>query len=290
MKRVVNMEIILGASAGFCGGIIGAVSRANKELENNNKLYCLGDLTHNNIVMKDLKDKGLVVVDDIKEAKEKTLIRAHGITKETYEEAKNLNIELIDCTCPKVLAIHKTAMDYANMGYYIVLIGELEHPEVVGTFSFCGEHKSKIADKEQINQVINNIKKSGLNKVLIIAQTTFNMQLFDEISFALKTKLEPLFSVEIKKTICNATENRQKETKEIAQEVDLMIIIGSKKSSNTNKLFDISKEFCSNTIMVEDFKELDLNFVKNFKKIGIMAGASAPKKSIDGVIDYLNKI
>lgn len=282
------MEIIIGKSAGFCGGIIAAVTRAKKELESTSKLYCLGELTHNKEVLNELESKGLVTIENIKEAKGKVLFRAHGITKEIYEEAKKLNLEVIDCTCKKVLKIHDIATEYQNNGYYIILIGEKVHPEVIGTFSFCGDYKSKISDISDIDVALEDIKKSKLDKVLIIAQTTFNSRKFDEITEIIKDKLNSNITLEIRKTICDATETRQKETKELASSVDFMIIIGGKKSSNTNKLYEISKEYCKNTVMVETYALLDRDYIRKFNKIGIMAGASTPKKSIDDVINYLN--
>lgn len=282
------MEIILGKSAGFCGGIIAAVTNAEKELKNTSKLYCLGELTHNKEVLTDLESKGLVIIDNIKEAHKKVLFRAHGVTKEIYEEAKKLNIDVIDSTCKKVLAIHELAESYAKDDYYIILIGEKEHPEVIGTFSFCGNFKSKINDINDIDIAIEDIKKSQLEKVLIIAQTTFNSHEFDEIINIIKAKINSKITLEIKKTICDATETRQKETKELASKVDYMIIIGGKKSSNSNKLFEISKEYCKNAIMIETYHELDRSYIRNYNKIGIMAGASTPRKSIDEVILFLN--
>lgn len=284
------MEIILGKSAGFCGGIIAAVARTEKELQKNTKIHCLGELTHNKDVMNDLESKGLITINNIEEAENKAIIRAHGVEKCIYEKAKELNIELIDCTCKKVLAIHDLVEEYVNKDYYIILIGKKKHPEIIGTFSFCGNFKSQIETLEDVIPTIESINKSGKSNVLVVAQTTFNSKFFDEIVDALKSKIASNINLEVKKTICDATELRQKETKELANKVDLMIVIGGRHSSNTNKLYDISKDNCKNAILIERSNEIDLDYVKQFNKVGVMAGASTPKKSIDDLIAYLNTV
>ena len=131
------MEIILGKTAGFCNGITRAVETAKEELKNTENIECLGDLLHNEQVLSKLKENGLTIINDIKEAKKRVLIRAHGVKKGVYEYAKQNNIEIVDCTCPKVLKIHNLAEELSNKDYYIIVVGEKTHAEVIGTFSFC---------------------------------------------------------------------------------------------------------------------------------------------------------
>lgn len=281
------MEILLGKTAGFCGGVSRAVKNSEKDLEKYNEVYCLGELVHNKEVIENLKKKGLKIINDISEAKDKAIIRAHGVEKCVYEKAKEMNIELLDYTCPKVLLIHDLVKDYAEKGYYIVLIGEYEHPEVIGTFSFCGKYKSKVNKVEDIPEVINKVKESNKNKVLVVAQTTFNGLRFDEIVENIKENINENVELKVNKTICNATMLRQNETIELSKKVDLMIIIGGKNSSNTNKLYDISKKYVKSALIVETYKEIEKEYVRTFEKIGIMAGASTPKSSIDEVIEFI---
>lgn len=281
------MEILLGKTAGFCGGVSRAVKNSEKDLEKYKKVYCLGELVHNKEVIEDLEKKGLKIINDISEGKDRVIIRAHGVEKSVYEKAKEMNIELLDYTCTKVLLIHDLVEEYAKNGYYIVLIGEYEHPEVIGTYSFCGEYKSKINKVEDVPELINKIKKSNKNKILVVAQTTFNGLKFDEIVEKIRESIDENVKLEVNKTICNATMLRQNETIELSKKVDLMIIIGGKNSSNTNKLYDISKRYVENAIIVETYKEIDKEYVKTFEKIGIMAGASTPKSSIDEVIKFI---
>lgn len=283
------MEIILGKTAGFCYGVTRAINGAEEELETNeNNVYCLGEIVHNKNVIDDLTKKGLKFIEDIKESKGKTIIRAHGVTKDVYQKANEMNIELKDLTCPKVLKIHEIADKYTHLGYYVVLIGSEKHPEVIGIKSFCEDDRSCIVnDENDIEKTILNIKKTEIKKVLIIAQTTYNSKKFDNIVNEIKEKIEDDYEVNIMKTICPATEMRQRETEEIAKEVDYMIIIGDKKSSNTNKLYEISSKYCKDTIFINNSNELDTRSIKDKNKVGIMAGASTPKENIELVFEKL---
>ena len=283
------MEIQVGKTSGFCFGVRNAVDKTNEILkkEQKKKIYCLGELVHNKTIVNQLKKDGLIFIDTIEQAEDTTIIRAHGVEKKVYEIAKKKNIDLIDLTCPSVLRIHKIAEEYALENYYIFLIGKKEHPEIIGTYSFCGENASIISEIEDVDNAINNLKKSNLNKLLIIVQTTYSTKVFDEIVKEIQEKIPQNISIEVKNTICRATELRQEETKKISKEVDLMIIIGGKNSSNTNKLYEIAQKECKNTIFIENSEELDKEKILKFEKIGIMAGASTPQKSIDEVIKLL---
>ena len=281
------MEIIVGQSAGFCGGVLNSVNMANKYLEKNTNVYCLGELVHNPQVIKDLENKGLKIINSLEEIEEnsKVIIRAHGIPKDTYDLAKKRKIELYDLTCPKVLKIHNDVKKYVNDDYFIVLIAHKIHPEVIGTISFCGENSIIVEEKKDIEKAVSKIKESHKKKVVVIAQTTFSMDLFNEMTEMLKKKLKG-YELVIDNTICNATEKRQKEIKELATKVDIMIIIGGKNSSNTRKLYDISKSICTNTYAIETIEDLNIDFSHHYR-VGIMAGASTPKKSIDEVVEFL---
>ena len=273
------MEIIIGKNAGFCYGVKRAVDGAKEECAKSQEIYCLGDIVHNSHVINELTKKGIKFIKNIEEAKGKTIIRAHGVSKEVYQKAEKMNIELKDLTCPSVLKIHKIAKEYAEKGYYIILTGKENHPEVVGIESYCGKKYSIINNKEDILDIFEKIKNE--ENILLISQTTFNSKKFDEIARFLKEKIET--NLEVKKTICPSTEVRQKETEEIAKNVDVMIIIGDKKSSNTKKLYEISCNYCANVLFIEDYKELNIDEIDNRKKIGIMAGASTPIEQIEKV-------
>lgn len=282
------MEIQVGKTSGFCYGVKNAVTNTEKELDSSKEpIYCLGELVHNKDVLDELQSKGLKIIENIEESKGKTIIRAHGIKKEIYEIAKNNNIELVDLTCPTVLKIHSVAQEYSSNGYYIFLIGIKNHPETIGTHSFCGENTTIISDIDEIEDAIYNFNKSKLDKVLIISQTTYNLKLFEKIVEQIKEWL-PNIEIEVKNTICLATETRQNEIEKLSKEVDLMIIVGGKNSSNTNKLYDIALKNCKNAIFVENKNEINKEEVLKFEKIGIMAGASTPDRIVKEIADFLN--
>lgn len=282
------MELIVGKTAGFCYGVKRAVEETERKLESEKELYCLGELVHNNQVIKELQEKGLKFIENIDEAKGKTIIRAHGVPCEVYKTAKKMNIELLDYTCPNVLKIHEIAKQYEKEGFYICLCGSKTHPENIGTISYCGKFFSVINLEDDIEQVIEEIKKIESKKVLLISQTTYSLEKFYRIEKLLKEKLPEDIQFIVKNTICKATEFRQKETKEISQNMDYMIIIGGKNSSNTKKLYDVAQQNCKAAICIETYKELDLKEISKYDNIGIMAGASTPKKNIEEVIKKIN--
>lgn len=283
------MKIIIGQTAGFCFGVKNAVTKAVEQIEQNKEMYCLGELVHNTQVTDTLIKKGMKFIDNIEEAKAKVIIRSHGVKKEVYEKAEELEIELVDLTCPKVLHIHKLAEEYSNKGYYIFTIGKKEHPEMIGTVSFCGDDYSVIEDELSINQAIEKFKESNKNKLLIISQTTFSLEKFGKIVDIVKEKIEP-DKIEIKNTICTATKQRQEETEKIAKQVETMIIIGGKHSSNSTKLYELAKKYCQNVLFVETEQDIDINKLGHPNTIGIMAGASTPQESIEKVVEKLSLI
>ena len=158
------MEIIVGKTAGFCFGVKNAVSKSKEELEKTGTIYCLGELVHNKTVTNDLEKQGMIFIDNIKEGKNSVIIRAHGIQKNVYDEAKKLGIELIDLTCPKVLRIHNIIEDYNKKNYYIFLVGKENHPEVQGSVSFADDF-SIIESEDDIKKCIEGFKKSGKGRL-----------------------------------------------------------------------------------------------------------------------------
>lgn len=284
------MEVIVGRTAGFCYGVKRAVEGAKKEVKEDENVYGLGEIVHNKDVVKQLENLGMHFIEDIKEAKGKTIIRAHGIPKQIYQEAEKKQIELIDYTCPKVLKIHEIAEEYAKKGYYIFLLGNRKHPEIIGTLSYCGENKFVIEKEEDALKALEILEKSGIKKLLVISQTTYSLEKFYIIEEIIKNELPKDIELIVKNTICQATEIRQKETEEISKKVDCMIIIGGKNSSNTKKLYDIAKQNCKMVIFIENAKEINLDNIRLDDKIGVMAGASTPEESIEEVVSKLKKI
>ena len=258
------MEIIVGKTAGFCYGVKRAIDGV-KEESKNNKLFCIGEIVHNRQVIEDLQNKGVNFVEDISkvhDAKSKVAIRAHGVKKEVYEIANKNKIDIIDYTCPNVLRIHEIAKEYYSV----------------------------IQDEKELKEALKRFEKTNIKKLLVISQTTFSLKKFTLIEQAIKEELKDEENIIIKNTICRATELRQKETEELSKKVDLMIIIGGKNSSNTIKLYEIAQKYCENSICIETADELQIEKISKYEKIGVMAGASTPKESIDNVIKKLEKV
>ena len=172
------MKIEIGKTAGFCYGVKRAVEETKKELDKNKKIDCLGELVHNKQVIEKLEKAGMNIIDEIEQATNNVIIRAHGVPKETMEKAKTKNIEIIDLTCPKVLKIHEIAEKYAKQGYYIFLLGSKKHPENIGTISYCGKNSSIIENEEEALKELEKFEKSGLKKLLVISQTTYSLEKF----------------------------------------------------------------------------------------------------------------
>lgn len=282
------MEIIVGKTAGFCYGVKRAVEGAKKELNINPKLSCLGEIVHNKQVIKELESQGIEFIENIKDSAGTTVIRAHGVPKQIYEIAKECNIEIKDYTCPNVLKIHKISDEYYKKGYYIFLCGSKNHPENIGTISHCSNNYSIIEKEEDIEETIKDFKETKMEKILIIAQTTYSVQKFSKIEKKIREIIGEEIEIITKNTICKATELRQIETEEISKKVDYMIIIGGKNSSNTKKLYEIARENCENSICIETKKELNIEDIKKYKKVGIMAGASTPQSSISEVVEAIS--
>lgn len=291
------MDIIVGKNAGFCYGVKNAVDKSVEELKNNNKLCCLGEIVHNQEVVNTLESMGMVFIDELKENLYyyKTVIRAHGVSKQTYDYADENNIELLDLTCPNVLKIHRIAEEYKEKNYYIFVIGNKKHPETIGTVGFCGEKYYVIEDYTDIEDAVDSFLETNSTNILVIVQTTFSIEKFNDICKRLQNREElSNFEIEIKNTICNSTKVRQEETDELSKNVDFMIVIGGKKSSNTKKLYEVAVKNCLNTICVENLEDLKANLdfcskINDKSKIGIMAGASTPQLSIDEIYNFLQK-
>lgn len=283
------MKIIIGRTAGFCHGVKRAVEGTIQELINTPKnIYCLGEIVHNQQVVQKLQKKGLTVINKWQEAKGKVIIRAHGIAKNIEQEMQEAKLEIKDFTCPKVLAVHRLAEKYSQEGYYIILLGMKNHPENQGTISYCGNQYLVIEDESEVDKALEVYQKSSYQKLLIISQTTYQLTKFEKIKKMIETKIDKKTELVIKNTICQATELRQKETAELARQVDQMIIIGGKNSSNAQKIYAIAKKNNPETIWIETKNELDNEWITK-EKIGIMAGASTPPSSIQEVVKKIKE-
>jgi len=284
------MDIIIGKTAGFCFGVKRAVEGCLKEFsKSNEKVYCLGELVHNAEVVRQIENKGIRIITDIDEIKEensKLIIRAHGVDKKIYDKAKQKNLNILDFTCPFVSKIHKIAEEYKEKNYYIFLIGSKTHPEIIGTASHCGNNYSIIENEAETENEINKLVKTNFKNLLVITQTTFSTNKLERIEKIIKERIDSNINLVIKNTICNATEQRQIETEMLSMQVDFMIIVGGKNSSNTKKLYEIAQKY-TESLLIETAQEIDLTKIKNYSRVGIMAGASTP---IEIINDIANKL
>lgn len=266
------MSVVIAEKAGFCFGVKRAVDIALYEKEKCcKKIYTFGPLIHNNDVVEFLKNNGIypIDVDEINnlEKGETIIIRSHGVSKSILNmlEAKGLNV--IDATCPHVLNIQKKAEAYSKKGYTILIIGDKNHPEVVGINGWCGNKAIVTKNGSEINNLP--------NKICVLCQTTEKQENWKKVLIKVIGISKEIVAVN---TICSSTEVRQKCANELSKNVDAMVVIGGKCSSNTTKLFEICIENCKNTIHVENSGEIPDNIIKekNQLRIGVTAGASTP--------------
>ena len=276
------MKVEVAKSAGFCFGVQRAVDSVYSEIEKGKKpIYTFGPIIHNELVVADLETKGIKVintVDELKKLNEGTVvIRSHGVPKEIYDILEKQHVNIVDATCPFVKKIHNIVSDESKKDKVIIIIGNNNHPEVEGIKGWVEGPVFVINEEEQIEKIGDLKNKS----VCIVSQTTFNHNKFKYLVEIIKKKG---YDINVVNTICNATHVRQVEAQKIASKVDAMIVIGGKRSSNTQKLYDICKEECNNTYYIQTLDDLDLCELESLESIGITAGASTPKNIIEEVV------
>ncbi|WP_092476995.1 4-hydroxy-3-methylbut-2-enyl diphosphate reductase [[Clostridium] polysaccharolyticum] len=274
------MEIRTAKSAGFCFGVERAVNRVYEEIKGENAVYTYGPIIHNEEVVRDLKEHGVNViqnVDDFTEGMPGTvIIRSHGIGKSVQDAMESKGCNVVDATCPYVKKIHRVVSKESQAGRVIIIIGSSRHPEVQGIKGWSENDVYIIETKEDAEKV--SLPEG--TKVCIVSQTTFNYKKFEELVEIISKKRYDILALN---TICNATEIRQNESRELARNSDAMIVIGGEHSSNTQKLYEICKNECKNTYYIQTAEDLNLAELKSFERVGITAGASTPNKIIKEV-------
>ena len=277
------MNVELAKTAGFCFGVKRAVDTVYQQIEQyrGEKIFTYGPIIHNEEVIKDLRSHGVEVLNDEEEMKtadaDVVVIRSHGVAKYIYDILEERGITCVDATCPFVKKIHKIVAEKSAEGSYIVIVGNGEHPEVQGIRGWAGEQVTVVQTPEDAERFELPDKDQ---KVCIVAQTTFNYNKFKELVEIISKKR---YDIVVLNTICNATKERQTEARQIAARVDAMVVIGDKRSSNTQKLFEICKEECLNTYYIQTLDDLDINQLRSVESVGITAGASTPNKIIEEV-------
>lgn len=273
------MKIYTADEAGFCFGVKRALNIIDRLYESNESIEIYGQLIHNNTVLNNLKNKGINYIEDLKHLnkKKKLIIRTHGILKSDEELLKEQDIRYVDATCPLVKKIHRIIEKINLSDNKILIIGNRDHPEIRAIKSYAKK-----------GLVVNSIEELDVLKheepVSVIAQTTLDSGFFKMMIFEILDRVE---HIEIFNTICSATIERQEAVKTLAPKVDFVIVIGGRNSSNTKKLYNISKKINENTFHIEESSKLKepelINKFRSFNSVGITAGASTPPEEIEDV-------
>ncbi|WP_299238920.1 4-hydroxy-3-methylbut-2-enyl diphosphate reductase [Sulfurihydrogenibium sp.] len=280
-------NIIVAQTAGFCFGVRIAVDMAKQAGEKLGHAYTNGPIIHNKQVVNYLKSIGVEEMQDYSQLKpgDTVIIRSHGVPPKTERMLKELNINVLDATCPFVKKVHDKVKQLVEEGYFVVIIGEEGHPEVIGTLGHLEEVGGKGVVVENFEDLVKKVPKR--NRIGVVAQTTQSEDFFREAVGYLAENTEEL---KVFNTICDATSVRQEEVKKIAPEVDVMIIIGGKHSGNTQRLYQISKALNPNTYHIETADELQEQWFENKENIGVSAGASTPDWIIQEVVNKIKEI
>jgi len=284
------MEVRVAKSAGFCFGVKRAVDSVYEQIEINKDknvdIYTYGPIIHNEEVVKDLESKGVKVIEsseELKSIKEGiVIIRSHGTSGDIYKIIEDNKLKLVDATCPFVKKIHNIVNKESKDGSFIVIIGNSEHPEVIGIKGWAVDPENVVVVGNE--EDADKLKLPSDKRICVVSQTTFNSNKFNYLVEIIRKKG---YDINVLDTICNATHVRQSETKEIAKNASVMLVIGGKKSSNTQKLYEICKKECNNTYYIQTINDLDLEKVKSQvdsgSYVGITAGASTPNNIIEEV-------
>jgi len=280
-------NIIVAESAGFCFGVKIAVDSAIKAGKELGGAYTNGPIIHNKQVVQFLESLNVKQLNQDTQLKDGdvVIIRSHGVPPSVERGLKEKGVEVIDATCPFVKKVHERVRELVKEGYFVVIIGEKGHPEVIGILGHLEDVGGKGIVVENMEELYNNMPRR--NKIGIVAQTTQNEDFFEKAVGYIAVNVEEL---KVYNTICDATSIRQEEVKKIAPQVDIMIIIGGKHSGNTNRLAQISRSLNPNTYHIEKSDELDPNWFVGAKNIGVSAGASTPDWIINDVVKRIKEI
>jgi 4-hydroxy-3-methylbut-2-enyl diphosphate reductase len=285
-----EIKVLLAAPRGFCAGVERAIEIVEKTIEKYGApVFVRHEIVHNKFVVDSLKTKGAVFIeelDEIDDLSRPVIFSAHGVPKSVPENAKNLNINYIDATCPLVSKVHREAENLHKAGYHLILIGHKNHPEVIGTMGQLPEGSIDLVQNEEEAEKYNTIKKQ---KLAYVTQTTLSVDDTINIIQILKKKI-PNLKEPIKEDICYATTNRQKAVKNIASKCDMFFVIGSRNSSNSVRLVEVAKKSgCENSFLIHSESVIPFDAIQKAKTIGISSGASAPEILVENFINELRK-
>lgn len=282
---MLEKKIIVAKNAGFCFGVKRAVDMVNDLLEEKKEIYMIGELVHNNQVVETLEKKGLKTVKSLDEIPSSgvMVIRSHGVPIDVIEEAKQRGIEIIDATCPFVNKARIVARDFYKKGYETLICGDKNHVEIIGINSLTDNSAKIVNSAEQVKDV--NFEKSIIG---VMSQTTYKLSLLKEVVSALMD--QGYKKIVMENTICLDSATKQAEIRSLAKDVDVMIVVGGRSSSNTNKLAEISTAAGTTTHHIETANELKKEWFNKADNIGVAAGASTAQFLIDEVMEGIEKM
>ncbi len=290
MNENKKLKILLAAPRGFCAGVDRAIEIVKKSIKKYGApVYVRHEIVHNKHVVDSLKKIGAIFVDELEEIKDKSrpvIFSAHGVPKSIPKKAIEYKMEYIDATCPLVSKVHKEAENLHKNNYHILLIGHQNHPEVIGTM---GQLPNEAIDLIETLDDVKNFTKKNDKKVSYITQTTLSVDDTKNIVEALKIKF-PEIKEPVKEDICYATTNRQNAVKKIARQCEMFFVIGSRNSSNSQRLVEVAKKSgCDKSELFHSESDLPIEKILNCKIIGISSGASAPEVLVENFINKIKK-
>jgi len=277
------LNVKVAKTAGFCFGVKRAVDIVKDEIAKNpdKPIYTYGPIIHNEEVVEEFKRQGVYPMEEGSDMSKYepgiVIIRSHGVARNVQSMLEDSGFIVIDASCPFVKKIHRIVEEKSKEGYHIVIIGNPNHPEVEGIVGWAQNNDITVIS---CIEEANNFSYDGRKKICIVSQTTFNYKKFQEFVEIIEQKGYDIIAVN---TICNATFERQKEAKELSASVDLMLVIGGKTSSNTQKLYEICCKECDKTYFIQTKEDLDLSIMQSINYVGITAGASTPNNIIEEV-------
>lgn len=285
MKPVIN--VILASPRGFCAGVVRAIETVKLTLETEGApVYVLHEIVHNKHVISELESQGARFVKELQEipAGEICIFSAHGVSVQTMDQARQLGLRTIDATCPLVTSIHQLVEKYHKEGYDVIIIGHHGHPEVVGTAGRVNDRVHVVATEAEAEK----IEISNSDKTAYVTQTTLSQNDVAAIRSVLEQRF-PGIKGPVKSNICYATQNRQNAVNKLASSCDLILVVGSKNSSNSNRLRDVAETSGGRSYLIDDREDLDPSWLEGVTCVGITAGASAPERLVEGVLDWLRE-
>lgn len=283
------MEIILATPRGFCAGVDRAIEIVNLALEKfDEPIYVRHEVVHNRFVVNDLRERGAIFVEELDEVPDNSIVifSAHGVSKAVRQEAQTRQLQIFDATCPLVTKVHMQVSRVARKGENAILIGHAGHPEVIGTMGQYNSPTSQMYLVESVEDVAKLDQSLNDSTLHYMTQTTLSLDDTAEIVEALKAKF-PNIEGPRKSDICYATTNRQNAVRNLAAQVDLLLVVGSKNSSNSTRLAELGNRLHTPSYLVDDKNDIDLQWLEGVQKIGITAGASAPDVLVQELIDFL---